>query len=109
MNSKPSLVIARLRRPTPVFVCRKCLKRADDGREIRHALKSELKQRAKASDAKGSRGKRPRVVMTGCFGVCPKRAVALASEATLQRGEYVLVSGSEGIAGAVDILKPGEG
>jgi hypothetical protein len=73
----------------------------EDGREIRRALKSELKQRAKASG-----GKRPRVVMTSCFGICPKRAVVLASATTLQRGEYLLLTDSENIAGAVDILKP---
>lgn len=101
MSDKSSPVIARPRRPTPVFVCRKCLKRADDGREIRRALKSELKQRGKVSG-----GKCPRVVMTGCFGICPKRAVVLASETTLQRGEYVLLSDDEGVAEAVDILKP---
>ncbi len=101
MSAKSSPVVARLRRPTPVLVCRKCLKRSDDGREIRRALKSELKQRAKETG-----GKRPRVVMTSCFGICPKRAVVLASDATLQRGEYVLLTDSEDITGTVDILKP---
>ncbi len=101
MSVKSSPVVARPRRPTPVFVCRKCLKRVEDGREIRRALKSELKQRAKASG-----GKRPRVVMTSCFGICPKHAVVLASDSTLQRGEYLLLTDSEDIAGAVDILKP---
>ncbi|CAN5377881.1 hypothetical protein BH10PSE10_BH10PSE10_12530 [soil metagenome] len=95
------MVVARPRRPTPVLICKKCLKRSDDGGEIRHSLKSELKQRAKASG-----GKRPRAVMTSCFGICPKRAVVVASEATLKRGEYVLLTNSEGVAGAVDILKP---
>lgn len=94
-------VVARPKRPTPVLVCKKCLKRSDEGGEIKHALKAELKRRAKASG-----GKRPRMVMTSCFGVCPKHAVVLASEATLRRDEYVLVSGGEEAVAAVDILKP---
>lgn len=101
MSTKPPLVMARPRRPSPVFICRKCLKRADDGHAIRQALKTELKQRAKASG-----GKRARVVTTGCLGICPRRAVVLASAATLQRGEYVLVSDSDQVAAAVDVLKP---
>lgn len=103
MSTKPPLVVARPRRPTPVLVCRKCLKRSDDGREIRRALKTELKQRAKAGG-----GKPQRVVMTNCFGICPKRAVVLASEATLRRGEYVLVADADDVAEAANILKPGQ-
>jgi predicted metal-binding protein len=101
MSAKSSPVVARPRRPTPVLVCRKCLKRAEAGREIKRALKSELKQRAQLTG-----GKRPRVVMTSCFGICPKHAVVLASDATLQRGEYALLFDSEGVAAAADILKP---
>jgi len=99
MSKKPSLVIARPKRPTPVLVCRKCLKRSDEGRAIKRAMKAELKQRSK------ERGeKRPRVVMTTCFGICPKRAVVMASGATLQRGEYVLVDDREQVAEAVDSI-----
>lgn len=77
----------RPRRPAPVLVCRKCLKRSDDGRAITRALKDELKARAKASGEK-----RAKVVMTSCFGICPKRAVVTATGATLARGEFLLVS-----------------
>jgi hypothetical protein len=30
--------------------------------------------------------------MTGCFGLCPKRAVTAASGTTLARGEYLLLA-----------------
>lgn len=70
-----------------MFVCRKCLKRSDEGGAIKRALKDELKSRAKASGEK-----RAKVVMTSCFGICPKRAVVTATGATLARGEFLLVS-----------------
>jgi len=101
MSKKPSLIIARSKRPSPVLVCRKCLKRSYEGRGIKCALKSELKLRSK------QRGeKRARVVMTTCFGICPKRAVVVTSAATLQRGEYVLVADGKHVAEALDTLKP---
>jgi predicted metal-binding protein len=79
--------IVRAHRPPPVMVCKKCLKRAANGRAIKHALKSELKS---LSRTRGE--KRSRVVMTGCFGLCPKRAVTAASGTTLARGEYLLLA-----------------
>jgi predicted metal-binding protein len=99
MSEPPSVVTIRPRRAAPVLVCRKCLKRLDDGREIKQALKSELKRRsAKLGN------KRPRVVLTSCFDICPKRAVVVASGATLNRGEYLLLADSDGIADAAEIL-----
>jgi hypothetical protein len=49
---------------------------------LKRALKSELKRRSVART-----GKKPRLVMTRCFGIRPKHAVVLASAATLNRGE----------------------
>jgi len=98
MSKKP-LVIARPKRPPPVLVCRKCLKRSDDGGGIKRALKSELKQRSKARGEK-----RARLVMTSCFGICPKRAVVAASGSTLARGEYMLIEGGDQVSEAVDVL-----
>ncbi|MBY0380915.1 MAG: (2Fe-2S) ferredoxin domain-containing protein [Xanthobacteraceae bacterium] len=99
MNTKPHLTIARAKRPAPIFVCRKCLKRADDGRDIKRALKAGLKELAE------ERGERPpRVVMTDCFGLCPKRAVVTASEATLSRNEYVLLPDEDAAGEAVSLL-----
>ena len=78
---------ARPHRPPPILVCRKCLKRAANDRAIKRALKVELKALGRARGVK-----RPRVVMTGCFGICPKRAVTAASGATLARGEFLLLA-----------------
>lgn len=105
--SKP-LAIACPRRAPPVLVCRKCLKRCDDGRAVRRALKSELKQRGADASASGEARKRkpPKLVLTGCFGVCPKRAATLASGATLARGEFVLVRDASEVSAAVDLLVP---
>ncbi len=98
-------MIVRPRRPAPVLVCRKCLKRADEkqhgnGREIKRALKSKLKDRAQASGEK-----RAKVVLTSCFGLCPKRAVVMTGGASLARGEFVLVKDSGEVGEAVGVLK----
>lgn len=103
MADKSSVAIARLRRPPPVLVCRKCLSRVADGKKLKQALKSELKQRSAARGAK-----RPRVVMTGCLGICPKRAVVAASAATLQRGAYLLMTDSAAAAEAAAMLMANE-
>jgi hypothetical protein len=78
---------ARPHRPPPILICRKCLKRAANGRAIKRALKVELKALSRARGVK-----RPRVVMTGCFGICPKRAVTATSGAMLARGEFLLLA-----------------
>lgn len=92
----------RPRRPKPVLVCKKCLTRVPDGGKLRRSLKSELKQRASAQGVKS-----PRVVLTSCLGICPKRAVVLASAASLQRGEYLLLSDREGLSEAAARLSEG--
>lgn len=101
MADKSSLVSARLRRPPPVLVCKKCLGRVADGKAITKSLKSELKRRSAAQG-----GKRPRVVMTSCLGICPKRAVVVASAATLQQGRYLLLADDKAAAEAVALLAP---
>ena len=90
MSKSISSRTVRLKRPPPVFVCRKCLKRADDGKAIKRALKDQLKARAKAgaaADTKSRAGetktahggksggkkiKSAKLVMTSCFGLCPE-------------------------------------
>jgi predicted metal-binding protein len=99
MVKASSLVTLRPRRPEPILVCRKCLKRAADGKQIKRALKSEVKRRSTAQATK-----RPRIVLTDCFGICPKRAVVLASGATLHRGEYLLLTGHDEVDEAAAIL-----
>ena len=101
---KNSIVTARLRRAPPVFVCKKCLSRIDDGKALRKALKSDLKHRAAAQGTKP-----PRVVLTGCLGVCPKRAVVAASALMLQRGQVLLLADSDAATEAAAQLMPGIG
>ena len=91
MSNKPSLRALELQRPGPVLVCRKCLKRMPDGGKLRRRLKASLKQRS-AGQKKG----RARLVLTNCFGICPKGAVVAASPSTLARHEFLLIrDGSE--------------
>jgi predicted metal-binding protein len=79
--------IARGKRGDTILLCRKCLKRIPRGKKLPGALKSEL--RALTADGE----KKPRVVMTSCFGICPKRAVVATSGAHMARREYLLVDG----------------
>ncbi|WP_236960169.1 (2Fe-2S) ferredoxin domain-containing protein [Methylobacterium durans] len=67
-----------------VLVCAKCAKRQSVGkRAVRRLLKSGLK---------GTHPKRKvRIVETGCLGPCPKRALAVATGASLARGRVVLL------------------
>jgi predicted metal-binding protein len=99
MSKTSPITTIRPRRAEPVFICKKCLKRIDDGPALKRALKSELKQRSAARGIK-----RPRVVMTSCMDICPKRAVVAASATTLARGEYLLLGDDGGTAEAAALL-----
>lgn len=44
--------------------------------------------------------------MTSCFGICPKRAVVVASGATLARGECLLLANTSDAEAAAAILLP---
>ena len=101
MTKNASIATVRPRRPGPILICRKCLKRASNGSKLKRALKSELKRRS----ATGAERK-PLVVANGCFGICPKRAVVLASAATLNRGDYLLLADADRSAEAVAVLMP---
>lgn len=87
MPTKSSPTIARPKRPSPVLICGKCLSKIDGGKKLKQALKAELKHAAAEQG-----GKRPKLVTTGCLGICPKRAVITASAATLAKGAYVLIN-----------------
>ncbi len=100
MVKTASTVTIRSRRE-PVLVCRKCLKRVSDGGRIKRELKSAVKNLHNAQP-----GRRPRMVMTSCFGICPKRAVVVASGTTLHRGEFVLLTDAGQAADAVSLLLP---
>lgn len=58
--TKRTIITVQPRRAPPVLVCRKCLKRAGDGRAIRRALKAELKVRSNA-ESKAAITRRPSV------------------------------------------------
>ena len=103
MSETSPITTIRPRRSELVFVCRKCLKRVSDGPSLKRALKSELKQLSVAQGIK-----RPRVVVTGCMDICPKRAVVAASGATLARGEYLLLADENGAAKAAELLMRSE-
>ncbi|WP_315804654.1 hypothetical protein [Bradyrhizobium sp. SZCCHNS3002] len=101
----PALV--RPRRAAPVLVCRKCLKRSDDPKALNKALRKAIKHALKSHDGAGhGAGEKPaRVVLTSCFGLCPKRAVVVTGGVRAARGEYVLVSAAEDVASALALLR----
>jgi hypothetical protein len=107
MSEKPKTsaapMVVRPRRAAPVLVCRKCLKRSDEGRDVRRALKSGLK----ATKREGA--KPAKLVMTGCFGLCPKTSIVVASGASLARQEYVLVGDRDQVPRALALLGEREG
>ncbi|WP_315777869.1 MULTISPECIES: hypothetical protein [unclassified Bradyrhizobium] len=95
--------LVRPNRAAPVLVCRKCLKRSDDPKATKKAIKHALtSERERGS---GPREKPARVVMTSCFGLCPKRAVVVTGGVRAARGEYVLVSAADDAAGALALLR----
>ncbi len=96
-----SVVTIAPRRSQPIFVCKKCLGRVKDGKALKRGLKSEAKRLSQAR-----KSKQPRIVLTSCMGICPKRAVVVASVATLQKGQYLLLADADSAANAVAILMP---
>jgi predicted metal-binding protein len=98
MKNSSAPMIVKSRRANLVLICRKCLKRADDGKDVKRGLKAELKARG------AKKSQRPRLILTNCFGVCPKRAVVTASAHTLRRGEFLLVSDRSSMSDAADAL-----
>ncbi|MGJ5175916.1 hypothetical protein ACQR16_17330 [Bradyrhizobium oligotrophicum] len=95
--ASPSLVSPR--RPAPVFVCRKCLGRSDDPKGIKKAIKKAT------THAAPSRGKPARVIMTSCFGLCPKRAVVVTGGPGAARGDYVLIADAAEVDAALTLLR----
>ena len=56
------------------------------GTKLKQRLKAYLKQHGA-----GEKKKRARLVLTSCFGKCPKNAVVTGSAATFARGEFILI------------------
>lgn len=110
----PAIKRARTRRAGPLFVCGKCLKRVPDGKAFLRALKEAARDRIEALAAQGrvadGRGgsRKVRVVRTSCLGLCPKRAVVLASAATLDSGEMLIVADPDAVADAMMRLIPAD-
>jgi predicted metal-binding protein len=95
-----TLPVVAPRRASPILVCRKCLKRSCEGKEIRRELKHALKAQHP------NKVKRPRLVSTSCFGICPKKAVILASGRSLQDGKYLLVADRQEVKNVLKSLLP---
>lgn len=64
-----------------------------DGGKLRRRLKASLKERGG-----GQKKKRAKLILTNCFGICPKDAVVTASAATFARGELILIQDCSGEA-----------
>ena len=82
-----------------MLICRKCLKRSSEAKDIRRELKRAIKRRGDGNL------KAAKLVTTSCFGICPKRAVTLASATSLVGGAYVLVSHGDDVEAALNLLQ----
>jgi hypothetical protein len=58
----------------------------ENGGKLKRRLKAGLKQHGAGQNEKSAR-----LVLTSCFGICPKNAVVTASAATFARGEFILI------------------
>ena len=78
-----------------VVVCSKCAKRQGlPARAVRALLKKAGKQAAR--DAPPGARRKFCIVETGCLGPCPKRAVAVATGASLAAGRVLLLDPEAG-------------
>jgi len=95
---------ARAKFDAVVLVCTKCLKRQGLPKgTLRSVLKRAMKERAGPSK---DRHAKPRLVEVGCLGPCPKRAVAVATTASLARGRIALVDPAGDRQAILDALLP---
>jgi hypothetical protein len=99
MVKTSSVVTVRPRRASPLLICKKCLRRVDFGKKIKRSLKWAVKRQSRGHSLRPAR-----VVMTSCFGICPKHGVVLTNGSKLRRGEYLLVSDSNSVADAAALL-----
>ncbi|MGU3664594.1 hypothetical protein ACLBX9_10460 [Methylobacterium sp. A49B] len=74
-------------------MCRKCAKRQGlRVRTVRERLKKASKHAGKcAADAKSGPRRKLCIVEAGCLGPCPKRALAVATGASLAAGRVMLL------------------
>lgn len=82
-----------------VMVCAKCAKRQGVGAK---AVRGGLKRALKAD----RRGRKVRVVETGCLGLCPKRSLTLATAGSLGAGRLLVLDPALEPAAMLDALLP---
>ncbi|SDM93593.1 hypothetical protein SAMN05216360_104311 [Methylobacterium phyllostachyos] len=88
-DRRPAGRLAKTKLTEIVVVCAKCAKRQGlRPAAVRALLKKAGKQATR--DASGSRRKL-RIVESGCLGPCPKRAIAVATGASLAAGRVILL------------------
>ena len=76
-----------------VLVCKACGKRSKGPRHLKaKALVTTLRSASKDERP------RPRIVTTGCLGLCPKRAIAVAFVGGQRESRIVAVASSEQLA-----------
>ncbi|MFY9289488.1 MAG: hypothetical protein WAP03_02115 [Methylorubrum rhodinum] len=81
-----------------VLVCGKCAKRQGvDRKRLGRALKRAA---ARPEGEARAKGRKVKIIETGCLGPCPKRLLAVATPASLARGRVVL------LAPCLDALSP---
>jgi hypothetical protein len=79
-----------------VLICGKCVRRmGPKGKQIRKALKKAVKRRPEG---------KVRMIETGCFSLCPKGRVVLASVRTLHERRLLMVQPDFSAAEALDHL-----
>ncbi|GJD89248.1 hypothetical protein BHAOGJBA_2774 [Methylobacterium hispanicum] len=93
-----------------VLVCRKCARRQGLTKRQARALARagyeagyEAGRRA-ARAGTGRKGRKPRIVESGCLGPCPKRMLAIATGASVAAGRVLLVDPRK--AGAFPVAGP---
>lgn len=96
-----------------VLVCRKCARRQGLTKRQARALARagyeagyEVGRRAARAET-GRKGRKPRIVESGCLGPCPKRMLAIATGASVAAGRVLLVDPRK--AGAFPVAGPGFG
>jgi len=88
-----------------VLVCRKCSRKLDGGfgKDGDSTLRTELKLALR----KAGRRRQVRVVETGCFSICPKRAVSVMQGS--RPGEMLVVPKGTDAADVLRRLDPARG
>ena len=84
---------------TVVLVCKACSKRGKGRKELSGKKLAGLVRR----DAKGTRP-RPRVLLTGCLGLCPKGATAIARVGGGRATDIVAIRSEAELGAAVPLL-----